>query len=398
MHYLADTGALLADGTLTPAQARIIEDRSRSAMVALGVNTLLTAGILAAAAGFVFWLADVTAVAALGALFLAVGAAILLMAGPLYRMLGNAAALIGAGMLAGGATLRLIEKFPPDAAGTALLAVGALGAGLALWLLRRSRPELRFVFGALVVMMAAVHLAGLYTLMQTMAGYGWATPTAHLYATGVLLLLGYFLDLRILTALAIIPFAQVLDTSTEYFHAAYAFYSPEPTLSILQMTLALIAGLWLAQNRPGRLGRQGGMFAIMAFIVGNLCFLVGSLWGDVVGQSFWRAQYQYSDDWAANEAAADAFATTTVTISPEVYSVVWAIALAAALAYAMFRHRRGLFNATLTFGAIHAYTQLFESFGMEPLAFVIAGLTAAPLAWALWRINEWFRARQAIAG
>ncbi|MEJ6479620.1 MAG: hypothetical protein QNL92_13175, partial [Octadecabacter sp.] len=77
MHYLADTDALVADGTLTTDQARIIQHRSRQAMVSLSINTLLCAGIIAAAFGFVFWLANALAVAISGEWFLGVGVVIL---------------------------------------------------------------------------------------------------------------------------------------------------------------------------------------------------------------------------------------------------------------------------------------------------------------------------------
>ena len=52
-----------------------------------------------------------------------------------------------------------------------------------------------------------------------------------------------------------------------------------------------------------------------------------------------------------------------------------------------------MYNAALTFAAIHAYTQFFESFWDQPLAYVIGGLTAIPLAWGMWRLNHWLVAR-----
>ncbi|MFT7059052.1 MAG: hypothetical protein ACJASV_001559, partial [Pseudorhodobacter sp.] len=36
------------------------------------------------------------------------------------------------------------------------------------------------------------------------------------------------------------------------------------------------------------------------------------------------------------------------------------------------------------------YTQAFEIFGDDPLAYVIGGLVAVPLAWGLWRLNARF--------
>jgi len=46
----------------------------------------------------------------------------------------------------------------------------------------------------------------------------------------------------------------------------------------------------------------------------------------------------------------------------------------------------------MTFAGIHAYTQVFESFYDEPLAYVVGGLAAIPLAFGLWRLNNaWFK-------
>ena len=74
-------------------------------------------------------------------------------------------------------------------------------------------------------------------------------------------------------------------------------------------------------------------------------------------------------------------------ISEHVFSVVWAFGLLAAAVWAARHAQRGLFNTVVTFGAIHAYTQTFESLDSAPLAFAILGLTAIPLAWGVWRYN-----------
>ncbi len=392
MHYLVDTEAMAAEGLISRELVATIKERSRAAMVALGVNTVLSGGIAAAAGGFIFWLADTLAVAVTGSIFLGIGVLILLRAGPLYRMLGNASGLIGCGMLAGGATFKLLDTTSTQTAASTLVTAGAVAMMVAIWFYRRS-PATGFLTGSITLIAAAMHLVGLYT-GATLVSAVMVGPMAQLYATAVLLTLGYLLDLRVVTALAVIPFAQMLDTSTEYFHAAYVFYSPEPTLSILQMALAMVVALWLTQNRGAQIGRHAGIFAIMTFIVGNLCFLVGSLWGDVVGQSFMlKPDYSGDFDWQAYDAAREAFAAHTLVISDGVFSVLWAIALTAMAAYAAHRNRRGLFNATLTFAAIHAYTQMFERFADEPLAYVVGGLAAVPLAWGMWRINERFRRR-----
>jgi hypothetical protein len=119
----------------------------------------------------------------------------------------------------------------------------------------------------------------------------------------------------------------------------------------------------------GRIARHAGILAIMGFVVGNLSFLVASLWGDAIG---------------------DTSSVSSARISADVYSVIWAVVLAAGAAWAARRGQRGLFNASLVFAAIHAYTQGFSRFSDEPLIFVLGGLAAIPLAWGLWRLNQRF--------
>ena len=99
MPHVVDTEKLLADAVIDRAQAEEIARRSRETMVALIVNAILCVGIIAATFGLIFWLADALAVALAGGIFLAIGAWVLVGGSDLYRMLGNAAAIIGAGAL-----------------------------------------------------------------------------------------------------------------------------------------------------------------------------------------------------------------------------------------------------------------------------------------------------------
>jgi hypothetical protein len=163
--------------------------------------------------------------------------------------------------------------------------------------------------------------------------------------------------------------------------------------------LLIAAGLWIAARVPERTGRHALTLVMLAFVVANLCALVGSLWGDVVGETIWGPPRwgagQYTD-YDAFLAARDAFRETALVIPAQAYAIGWAVALAALIGWAAHRNRRGLFNAAMTFAGIHAYTQLFESFGDEPLAWVIGGLAAIPLAWGMWQLNAWLARRASI--
>jgi len=392
MYYVAHTDRLVADGVINSTQADEIQTRARAAMIALCVNTLLIAGILAATFGLVFFLASAPSVAVSGGLFLAAGLLILRYGAELYRMFGNASALIGAGMLISGTSFELAEKVP-DIAGLLMALIGAVLAGLFYWRFKAGFAQLRFAYGAVLVMAVVLHLTGVYEAAYEFGLSGWPMPFIHFYAFAAIVGLGVTLDLRIITALAIVPFAQMIDTGTSYFTAAYVFYSSESTLTILQMSLLIGACLWLARRGGPALTRQAGVLMIMAFIVANLSFLVGSIWGDVVGESLWGPAYgDFDGDWDAYRAAGEAFRARALTISEGVYSIVWALLLAGLIVWSAMSNRRGMFNAALTFAGIHAYTQMFESFYDEPLAYVIGGLAAIPLAFGLWRLNNaWFR-------
>ena len=390
MYHVADTGALVRDGILTDQQAAIIRDRARATMVALALNTLLVGGIIAATGGLILWLASPLSVALSGGMLLACGLGILLRGRDLYRLFGNAATLIGAGMLAGGAGLELGTSYP-DLASPIMLALGGAMAALAGRAYLKAPAALRFATGAVTLMGVALVIGGLGFAAAHYDLSGWPMVGIHAAVFAALVGAGWLLDLRIVTALAIVPFAQMLDTGTFYWHAMYAFYSPEPTLSILQLSALIAACLWLARRGGEVVQRQAGILAIMAFVVANLCFLVGSLWGDVVGETLWGPGYSDWDNYDQWTLDRDAFRASALSIREHVYSLVWAALLAGAAVWAAMTARRGLFNTAMTFAGIHAYTQAFETFGAEPLVFAIGGLLAIPLAWGLWRLNDRFK-------
>ena len=398
MYAVADTNRLVADKVITLEQAHAIESRARETMVALAINTLLFLGIVAASGGLIFWLASPVAVAISGVLAFIAGLLILLQGQSTFRMFGHASALIGAGLLLGGTSLQLIDKHQVIA-GPAMAVVGALIALVAVALLYRLAASTRVLLGAIVLMGLAMHIFGVGFLLKENAVTGLPLSLFYLYAAGLIAGAGWYIDVRTVTALAIVPFAQALDTSTFYFHALYVFSSPEPTLSILQMSLLIAACLWLSKQEPERTARHARVLAGISFIVANLCALVGSLWGDVVGETLWGPgrwwDYGTGMSWQDYEAARTKFEETALVLSANVYSVLWAAALIVILLWAAHRSHRGLFNTTLTFGAIHAYTQLFESFADEPLAYVIGGLAAIPLAWGMWKFNSVLAAKHA---
>ena len=397
MQAIADTDKLVEDGIITRDQARIIEARGRETMVAMAVNLVLFLGIVAATGGLIAWLANAAAVAVLGLVMLGAGVWVLARGGHLYRMFGHAATLIGAGLLIGGLGWELMDKHEP-VAGWVLAPFGLAIILGAAWVYGRAGragfPD-RLVPASILVMGLATHLFGLGLLLAQYELHGWPRTAFFLYSGGLLIGLGWFTDLRLLTALAVVPMAQMLETGSSYFHAVYVFTSPEPTLTILEMAVLIAAALMVARARPERTARHARILALMAYVVANLSALVGSLWGDVVGETLWgpgrfRGDFSGTDPdeaYQAWEQARDAFRATALTIPEAAFAIGWAVVLVAMLAWTAHRGLRGLFNTTLTFAVLHAYTQFFERFTDQPLAWVIGGLMAIPIAWGAWRIN-----------
>ncbi|SFI26619.1 hypothetical protein [Jannaschia pohangensis] len=397
MYYVADSNRLLSEGVLTPDQVNTLREQARETMMKLGVNTLLTGGIIAATLGLIFWLAAPLPVAICGILALVAGFAALAMGGETLRFFGNAAALIGAGLLLGGAGFELVDRHE-TIAGPAMLALGGAVATIFGLAYRRPRFTSRFACGSIFLMGVALHLWGLGYLSEHNDWTGLPVALVSLYAALLIAGAGVWTDVRLVTALAIVPFAQALSTGTAYWHAAYAFYSPESTLTILQMTTVVLAGTYAASHLAPRFARHGAILAVMAMVVANLAALVGSLWGDLVGQTVWgpgTSYYRSGMSSADYQIAFETFQETALHISREVYSVLWAIALAVAIFWSAHTARRGLFNTAVTFAGLHAYTQMFESFGDEPLAYVIGGLAAIPLAWGLWQVDRRYLAPRA---
>jgi hypothetical protein len=397
MTIVVNVDKLEQEGHINRDLANLMRDRAREAMIALVVNLLLSMGILAATGGLLLWLADAALVALAGLAFLLVGALVLVRFQSDLRFFGRAAVLIGAATLLGGAGFEFIDKLPDDAAILLALvgAIAAVGAAAAFW---RWEGRERFVLGCVMLMGLGMHLFGLGYGLEDMQSHPALIRATLMYAAVLWAFAGWYLDLRFITALAILPFAEILGARTYYFFGGYAVSSPESTLTIVQMSLAVVFCVWWAGRVNQRHARHFMILALLAFVVANLAALIGSIVGDEVGLYVWGPRYEdfqsQDDAWARFRYAKEAFSETAVIISERVYSVVWAIALAGLVLWAAVTSRRGLFNAGITFACIHGYTQLFETFYDEPLAYVVGGLFAIPLAWGARRLNQRLKAME----
>jgi uncharacterized membrane protein len=173
-------------------------------------------------------------------------------------------------MLVGGAAAEIVSTFSDDTAGLIMLGLGLIGAVITAALHQKGSDRTGFLTGSILLMTTAMHIGGLYLWAGDADLPGAIVPMLHLYVATITLAVGIFIDVRLITALAIVPFAQMLDTGTFYWHAMYAFYSPETTLSILQLSVAMAVCVAVSDILVDRYRPHTHIFGIMAFIVANM--------------------------------------------------------------------------------------------------------------------------------
>lgn len=244
----------------------------------------------------------------------------------------------------------------PNAATGLLLAIGALAAAEGL---RRLTGESFALLATGLALMGTLGLAG---------WVGWEFREAHptqpaLLITFLLAAGAIWYRSAFLAALGVIALGAVFGSGTGYWHASYALFVEEPTLTIAVFGL-LAAGLYRLRGLvPESWSSLATVAARTSLILVHFAFWVGSLWGDVLGGA----------PWSYDDTAQPGFG-----LPAWFFAIGWA-ALSLTLALAT---RRGSFLSisAIVFLAIHGYTQYFETFGAEPLSLLIAGLVLVALA------------------
>ena len=173
----------------------------------------------------------------------------------------------------------------------------------------------------------------------------------------------------LLAAFAVLSLGAILGSGTGYWHASYALFVEEPTITILVFGL-LALGLYRARNTlSDAWNNLVTVAARTAMFMVNFAFWVGSLWGDRIGEH-WFAPQRWSDRSEWREAA--------IAIPDHVFTLGWIGALVAMI----FTSRRNSFLSitSIAFLTIHGYTQYFEYLGAKPETLVIGGLVLVGLA------------------
>ncbi|GHH00042.1 hypothetical protein [Pseudodonghicola xiamenensis] len=401
MKYVIDIDELLADGVIAADQGREIARRAREGMIASAINFLLFCGILAVIAGMAAYVSDAGQLSVLGGGVTVVAGLALFWGRENTRLLANATAVIGAVMLVGGGAVWLVGDNGGEL--RAAVAGGAVAlAGYALW--RWGATRLRLLAGWLCVLGLVVHLGGLLLASDS----GVPQWLLYHYAGGMLILCGVALDIRVVSALAILPLGAALSARSFAESSAGAMAIHESALTIVQMASLVGLCLWAMRHCGGRVGRHAGGLGSLAFVWMNVAFWVGSVWGDVVGATLWGPQWP---DFAAQsyslapdsprQSFRDAqavFEAGALHLSAGLFAAVWALVLSAAGLWSAMGARRMVFNTVLTFATLHLYSQYFMRIDTTPGTVVIAGLIAIAIAYVAWQLNGRLAARQRRAG
>jgi len=387
MKWLLDVDALVAEGLITEDRAEDLRRRAKRDMTVMAIDLLLFAGMVAVIAGTSYWLDDAARIAVFGLALTVLGILTLARASVEFGLVANATAVVGASMFLIGTVIRIGTISPREILVIGLGVVVA-AAGHALW--RAGSTRTRFVAGCLMVLGMLAHLHG---VLSAEIDPGLA-PIVVLYAALPLILCGIVLDVRFITALAILPLSGALSARTFYGTGVYGFLNEEPTLTIVFLGALGALCLFLAVRIKERLGRHAGILGIMCLLAVNMAFWIGSIWGDVVGLSLWGPDWKSvaaplngEEAWRAWEAARDEFSRDALGVPADAFAAIWAAVLVGVAVWAAMSGRRGPFNMAVVFGAIHLYTQYFERLQATPGTIAVAGTIAILMSWGLWRYN-----------
>jgi hypothetical protein len=169
----------------------------------------------------------------------------------------------------------------------------------------------------------------------------------------------------LLAALAVLMLAVALGSGTAYWNASYFLGVERPALTIgvlSALTLALFLG---SLRMPPAYERLAIIAARTAILMINAAFLIGSLFGDAL-----------------------------VRLPLVAFSIAWAVVLIVVGGWAIMANRRWVVNAAAVFGAIHFYTQWFETLGPSPASILGGGVLLIAFGLALAWFNKWVGARR----
>ena len=324
MKIVLDITKLVEDGELSPEQAEKLKNLAARETGALGINILLSLGVVAIAGGFLALAPSAATMLVLGVALVASGLALKQYWQEHWGLLGTANLMVGALTASGG----LIILLGGSVGAFALVALIVLALGI----LARS---------GLLIGISPLVLASVL-----------GSSTGYLHAS-------YMLVVREATV-TIIVFA-LLAWGTFFLSKRLPAAYERLALIYSRMSLILVNfGFWVGSlwgDYPGESWVQSQIYEDPATF---------------------RESYQQLEAWRES----------AVFISDVMFSVLWALALIAVGAWGVKRNRRFVVNTAAVFGSILLYTQWFERLGATPVTVIFGGIVVVGIALGLRKYNR----------
>lgn len=324
MKIVLDITKLVEDGELSPEQAEKLKFLAAKETGSLGINILLSLGVVAIAGGFLAMEPSVATGLIIGVALIASGLALKQYRQVQWGLLGTANIMIGALSVSGG----LIVLWEGSVGAFALVALILLGLGV-------------FARSGLLIAVSPLALASVL-----------GSSTGYWHASYMLIVREATITITVFALLAWVTFVLSKRLPAAYERLAL-IYS--------RMCLILVNfGFWIGSLW----GDYPGESWVHSQIYEN--------------PSKFRESYKLLADWRES----------ALFISDVVYAGLWALALIAVGAWGVKRNRRFVVNTVAVFGSIHFYTQWFESLGATPVAVILGGIVAVGIALGLRKYNR----------
>ncbi len=324
MKIVLDITKLVEDGELSPEQAEKLKKLAAKETGSLGINVLLSLGVVAIAAGFLALGPSVATALAIGLALVASGLALKQYRQAQWGLFGTANLMVGALFVSGG----LVFLWDGSVGAFALVALILLGLGI----LARS---------GLLIGVSPLVLASVL-----------GSSTGYLHAS-------YMLVIR-----------EATVTIAVFALLAWGTFFLSKLLPAAYERLALIYS------------RVSLLLVNFGFWVGSLWGdYVGESW---VHSQIYEDPTKFMESYQQFKA----WQESALFISDVIFAGIWALALIAVGAWGVKRNRRFVVNTAAVFGSIHFYTQWFENLGAEPGTVIFGGVVAVGVALGLWKYNR----------
>jgi len=244
----------------------------------------------------------------------------------------------------------------------ASIALGAV-AGIAGIVLDRMEAERWRPLAIILLLIGALMFGGGVVALTEGSVVGFSLLCVAFGVSAVLANSGLLVSLSALALLA------ASGGATGYSHAAYWLGIEQPLLTIV--LFSVLGFFAYALVLPPDRERLATIFSRTCLFIVNFGFWIGSLWGDPLWNRS-EAYSRYSD----------------VMIEAWVFAVAWAIGLVAIGIWGARTNRRWVVNLAAIFGAIHFYTQYFETLDASAGSVLGAGVVALGIAAGLLRYNK----------